>query len=336
MQKEFKGRIIFSDNYQSTIDNIKLVQKSFGENARIIKSLIESDIESKNSEIKVISGYSEKSKIAFDALKKIKIKNLSAYDESILELNSLEGKVRCIVHCLVIQDELEYIPAAYVTLKFYTKSSIINSSSNEFSDIIRTNNMPRDINKEYTEERKYFLSLASPKNTLIFIDGPMFSGAATAGNFLLIDQLLKEDTRPVFFVKNSESTIITESFSYAKGYNSDLHWAYSTLKTVEYTPVYSYKSEGRGKAMCFMKIFKDRSPIRIEFPLNAFLDGYYGDDVFDSIYYQFLANGSESNVQPRIIQVAEMYAREILKSTNLYKEIERLGLTKNMNETRGF
>ena len=104
MQKEFKGRIIFSDNYQSTIDNIKLVQKSFGENARIIKSLIESDIESKNSEIKVISGYSEKSKIAFDALKKIKIKNLSAYDESILELNSLEGKVRCIVHCLVIKD----------------------------------------------------------------------------------------------------------------------------------------------------------------------------------------------------------------------------------------
>jgi hypothetical protein len=31
-----------------------------------------------------------------------------------------------------------------------------------------------------------------------------------------------------------------------------------------------------------------------------------------------------------------MYAREILKSTNLYKEIERMGLTKSMNEERGF
>ena len=65
-------------------------------------------------------------------------------------------------------------------------------------------------------------------------------------------------------------------------------------------------------------------------------EGHYNDDVFDLIYYQYLANGSSNNVQPRIIQVAEMYAREILKSTNLYQEIDRMGLTKSMNETRGF
>ena len=40
-------------------------------------------------------------------------------------------------------------------------------------------------------------------------------------------------------------------------------------------------------------------------------------------------------MQPRIIQISEMYAREILKSTNLYKEINKMGLTKNMNEERG-
>ena len=83
-----------------------------------------------------------------------------------------------------------------------------------------------------------------------------------------------------------------------------------------------------------MKVFKDRSPVRIEFPLKAFEENWYNDDVFDQIYYQFLANGSSNNMQPRIIQVAEMYAREILKSTNLYQEIERMGLTKNMNEER--
>ena len=88
--------------------------------------------------------------------------------------------------------------------------------------------------------------------------------------------------------------------------------------------------------MCFIKIYDKRSPVRIEFPLKAFEEGWYGDDVFDLIFYQFLANGSSNNMQPRIIQVSEMYAREILKSTNLYKEIERMGLTKSMNEERGF
>ena len=29
-----------------------------------------------------------------------------------------------------------------------------------------------------------------------------------------------------------------------------------------------------------------------------------------------------------------MYAREILKSTNMYKEIEKMGLVKNMNDER--
>ena len=52
------------------------------------------------------------------------------------------------------------------------------------------------------------------------------------------------------------------------------------------------------------------------------------------IYFQYLANGYTQNIQPKIIQVAELYAREILKSTNLYTEVEKLGLTKTMNEER--
>ena len=67
----------------------------------------------------------------------------------------------------------------------------------------------------------------------MFIDGPMFSGAATNGNFILINELLSKNCRPIFFVKNSESTIITERFDFAKEYNSDLHWAYSNLEVGE-------------------------------------------------------------------------------------------------------
>ena len=335
MENEFKGRIIFSDNYQSTIDSIKFISDTIGNKATIIKSNKDSVDISNDSDIRIISGYEKISKINNQNLFPSKI--LAAYDESILELNSLEGKIRCVAHSAIIQNEIEYIPAAYVTLKFFTKSNLVSAKATEFSDIIQCNDLTNEITKEYVKEREYFLSKASPVDSLIFIDGSMFSGASTSGNFILIEQLLDKNCRPIFFVKNSESTIISERFEFAKGYNSDLHWAYVNLEPGEISPVFAYTSkEGRSKAMCFMKIYDKRSPVRIEFPLKAFEEGWYGDDVFDLIFYQFLANGSSNNMQPRIIQVSEMYAREILKSTNLYKEIERMGLTKSMNEERGF
>jgi hypothetical protein len=338
MENEFKGRVIFSENYQSTIDSIRLINKSQSSTVNIIKALYDGDVKNEGSYIKLIPGFNNITKTNLESFKNNSSYNLSAYDESILELNSLEGKIRCIAHCAILQNEKEYIPAAFVSLKFYTKSTNISDvDGTEFSDIIQSQDLSKAINDEYISERKYFLSKAAPENTYLFIDGPMFSGASTAGNFVLIDSLLAQGCKPIFFVKNSESTIITENFEFARGFNSDLHWAYATLKPGEISPIFSYISDdGRGKAMCFFKIYDKKSPVRIEFPLNAFLDGYYPNDVFNLIMYQYLANGSFSNVQPRIIQIAELYAREVLKSTNIYNEIERMGLTKSMNEARGF
>jgi hypothetical protein len=338
MGQEFKGRIIYSENYINTINSLKLINSSQASSVSVRKALDQEVGDDSNSELGIIKGYGSIKKIN---LEKFKRKNhfmpLSAYDESILELNSLEGKVRCISHSTVIQTMSEYIPSAFVTLKFFTKSKIIDANSTQYSDIIKTDDISKSINQEYVNERKYFLSQAAPDNSLIFIDGSLFSGASTNGNFQLVDDLRSKNCLPVFFVKNSESTIITERYDFAKGYNSDLHWAYSNLKEGEVSPVFSYLSpDYRGKAMCFMKVYKNRSPIRIEFPLNFFLENLYSDEIFDLIYYQYLANGNASNVQPRIIEVAEMYAREVLKSTNLYQEIEKMGLTKSMNEERGF
>ena len=38
MENDFKGRIIFSENYKTTIDSIKLINKSDTNKASIIKS----------------------------------------------------------------------------------------------------------------------------------------------------------------------------------------------------------------------------------------------------------------------------------------------------------
>lgn len=338
MDQEFKGRIIYSENYKNTINSLKLINSSQSSSISVRKALEHETGDDGQSQLSIIKGHESIKQINLD---KFKSKNdflpLSAYDESILELNTLEGKVRCISHCSLIQTNTEYIPAAFVTLKFFTKSKIIDANSTQYSDIIKTDDVNKSVNQEYINERKYFLSKAAPENSLIFIDGSLFSGASTNGNFQLVDDLRKKNCLPVFFVKNSESTIITERYDFAKGYNSDLHWAYSNLNEGEISPIFSYISpDHRGKAMCFIKVYKNRSPIRIEFPLNLFLENLYSDEIFDLIYYQYLANGSPSNVQPRIIEVAEQYAREVLKSTNLYQEIEKMGLTKSMNEERGF
>ena len=334
MENQFKGRVIFSENYQTTIDSIKLINKSEDKKATISKIITDTVDISNGASISIISGYEKVSSINENNL--IPPKLLSAYDESILELNSLEGKVRCIAHSAVIKKKKEYFPSGYVTLKFFTKSGLIEANNTEFADIIKSNDINSAQTKEYVEERKYFLEKAAPEESLMFIDGPMFSGATTSGNFILVKELLEKNCRPIFFVKNSDSTIITENFAFAKGYNSDLHWAYSTLKEKQISQVFAYESQGRSKAMCFMKIYNNRGPVRIEFPLKAFQECWYDDDVFDQIYYQYLANGSANNMQPRIIQISEIYAREILKSTNLYKDIERMGLTKSMNEERSF
>ena len=37
MENDFKGRIIYSENYQSTIDSIKIINKSDSNNASVIK-----------------------------------------------------------------------------------------------------------------------------------------------------------------------------------------------------------------------------------------------------------------------------------------------------------
>ena len=146
MANDLKGRVIFSENYQATIDSIKLINKSANKKATISKISSDTIDVSKGARISIISGYQKVSSVNENNL--IPPKILSAYDESILELNSLEGKVRCTAHSAVIQSDKEYIPSGYVTLKFFTKSDLIGARNTEFSDIIQS----KDINSSQLQE----------------------------------------------------------------------------------------------------------------------------------------------------------------------------------------
>ena len=324
------GKVIFHRSFNSLLQRLKALDTG---GASLAWQDIPSYSESKG-EVIIRALEQNKSKIQSSLLKPNML-NLGAYDESILELKTLEGVLRCTTHCCLIQDEEKYYPSGFVSLKYFTSSSRVANNMSGADEIILTKDLSYSITKEYISERREFLSKRAPANTIFFIDGSMFSGQSTSGNFKLVEDLIEKGTLPIFFVKNSDSTTIRDNYSAANGYNNDLHWAYETLNQGERSPLFHYQSkEGRSKVMCFLKVFNSRSPVRIEMPYEPFSRNLYPNGIFESIYYQFLANGYNKNIQPKIIQVSEHYAREILKSTNLYSEIEKLGLIKSMNEER--
>ena len=63
MENEFKGRIIFSDNYQSTIDSIKLINSSNSNKATLTKQNKEFTDTSNKSDLSIIRGYEGITKI---------------------------------------------------------------------------------------------------------------------------------------------------------------------------------------------------------------------------------------------------------------------------------
>ena len=325
-----KGKVIFDRSYKSLLTDLSLIKRGPA-NATWESLPLHEEVKGeviieciKNTITKVDSSKVGPSKDV-----------LCAYDESILELNTLEGVLRCITHCSVLQTDRRYFPSGFVSLKYFTSSSKVSDRFDLTDNVFQTSDLAKSMNEHYIAERLQFLSEWAPSESVIFIDGSLFSGASTSGNFQLVKNLLKRDTYPIFFVKNSSSTIIRDNYEQASGYHNDLHWAYSTLKEGEMSPLFQYQSKDkRTKIIGFLKVFNNRSPIRIEFPGDAYLKGLYPANILETIYYQYLANGFSSNVQPKIIQVAELYAREILKSTNLYSEVEKLGLIKTMNEER--
>jgi len=336
-----KGKITISENYFSTISAIKnITSESSNKQVRLISDYSSEEyISNGKSEIKILDDrFINLNPPKTSLLHSGKIKLLAGYDESILELNSLQGQLRCVSHVCCLQSEQAYTPVGYLSLKFFTKSLIIQEKSTPTSDIILTKDISKSINDNYHSERITFLQEYLPESSLVFIDGAIFSGANTSYNFKMCDEFKYRGITPLFFVKNSESELVKQSFDFAKDYNNDLHWANSILNVKQRSQVFHYISDGdlnRSMIFTYIKVFENRSPIRIEMPYSNYssleLDF---EEMLDFVCFQYYANGSTSNIQPRIIQISELYAREILKSTGIYQEVEKLGLTKIMNEVR--
>ena len=258
-----------------------------------------------------------------------------AYDESIDRFEALEGTAYLTSHAIVLHGSNDFIPSVFLTFNFYTRSDLILNNSRY---IKRSEDPERSRKDDYIVDRSEFLLQRVPPNSLLLIDGPLIGGMMSSKTVKLNECLLKKDIIPIFIVKNSTSNIVTDNYEVLRGkFNSDMHWAFKTLKRGERTPLFQYVDQTNprnAKVFCYLKSY-DKSPQRIEFHLDTFEK--YGAELsrlLDLIHYLTLVQGDPKNPQVRTIAIAERFARESLKLYNLTLLMRRLHITETMNQNR--
>jgi len=236
---------------------------------------------------------------------------------------------------MVVHGKIDYVPVSLLTFYFYTRSSVLSNGS---SYIKHSADLETDSKMDYIRDRESLLSDNIPKNSVAFIDGPLIGSQMTKYTIDLNNALLSRGVIPIFFVKNSDSNLITENIQGIKGkFNSDLHWAYSSLRVGQRTNFFEYRARDNksfAKMFCYVKPF-DVSPQRIEIDVNTSQKNIdVIENIMDLIYYLLIVQGDLKNPQIRSIAIAEKYARAALQLINFSKMMKDLGITPTMNQER--
>ena len=339
MEARNLGKVIMHEDFISTIKEIKevnlnrfqerekhfSVDRDFHQTSNGKVSLIDKDIKTataKNGEQLVNEKYYY----------------FGGYDESTFEYTAIEGSLFLTSHSYTLLGNDDWESTNFLTNYFITRSKSISEKS---TSLIHHDDPSSKAGELYAKDRSNFLMKYCPNNSILFVDGPLIGGQKSYHTISMVEQLQENGICPIFFVKNSNSNLVTDNISQYKGlYNSDMHWSSECLKPGEYTNWFKYtdrKNIENTKVFTYLKIFKDVSPQRIELHPSTFnIIKDQVRNILDCIYYFALANGSKTNPQIRPIAVAEKFARESKNYFNLGSEIKIIGLTPSMNQERGF
>ena len=256
--------------------------------------------------------------------KLMEIDNWIGYDESILEYSTLEGTFKAVSYVLVTSINEQYTPAIYLDLSFISRYC----PSEDLRPIFLNNSESFAFEKHFNRKKIDFIESLQISNHLFMMDGPLFSGVNTQFNF-------RRDLKNVYvhFVKNSTSSQIIDYLGLNE-FNNDMHWAMKTLAPLERSPIYSFTSDdGRRKLYCYLKVSNRHSPVRVEVAFEN-SDIFAKEELWNTICHQYLASGMGENSQPRLIYIAEKYAREALKNSRVMTYLSQKGFIPTTNEMR--
>lgn len=261
---------------------------------------------------------------------------IAAYDESINRFSALEGTAFLTSHSLTVLDPDRYVPVLLLTLYFYSRSKYLAAKTGK----VRYSETPQmESQIDYMKDKIMFLLRQVPSSSLLFIDGPLIAGDVYVRLIGSIGEFHSREIFPIFFVKNSDSSLITDSTPDLSGrFNSDLHWANELLDPGERTPFYKYTDlrnpSRNAKVFCYFKSLR-AAPTRIEFHVDTF--ERYLEQIpaaMDLVQYLMLVQGDQSNPQIRPIAVAEKFARAGIALFDLDSLVRSSGLQPTMNQER--
>lgn len=260
---------------------------------------------------------------------------IMAYDESINRFSSLEGDAFLASHSLVINADEGYVPSNKITLYFYTRSKNICEGTQYIKHSV---NPQSDSKKDFVLDKINFMKDCTVSNSILLIDGPLIGGDWYIHMIQAINEFLEKDVIPIFFVKNSNSNLVTDEIvEFKNRFNSDMHWSFNYLKPGERTNFFRYVDRGNeknAKIFCYLKPF-NVSPQRVEFHVDTF-NKYRKKipELMDLIYYLILVQGNARDPQVRPIAIAEAYARETIKLFNLQSLMKDVGIIPTINQER--
>jgi hypothetical protein len=260
---------------------------------------------------------------------------LCGYDESMVCIPALEGIGYFFSHSLVLLGRESYLPVIQLSFRFYTRSRVIANGANR---ITYCNDSVVESKRDYVKDKRNLIENYVPSHSVLLLDGPLVGSQITSENVKLNRNLLQKDVIPLFLVKNSESSMVIDNLQELKGrFNSDLEWAYRVLKKSQRSPLFYYQdsySNEKNKVFTYLKLF-DSSPVRVEFHWETY-NQYRNEisQILDIMSYQLISQGDPANPQPRIIAIAEEFARKALDVENVRRMFEEINIVPTMNAVR--
>ncbi|MEM3572848.1 MAG: hypothetical protein QXW80_03965 [Candidatus Micrarchaeia archaeon] len=261
--------------------------------------------------------------------------NIYGYDESVQSYKALEGDLLFCSSAVIKLEEkykfnLAVLPFFITSMRKYV---YVQDEGIHFAE-----NFSEERNRILINMKvKSLLETVEP-HSIVFIDGPLIGGTASAYLVDMDEKLRENNCIPLYFVKNSDSRLIIDNDPIlSKEFNSDFHWAACKLKTgyrsafFRYTDTYNSKNS---KVFAYVKALAGFTE-RVEMHSLTF-EKYKSliPSIFDLVAYFYIVHGDPLNPQVRPIAVAEKYAREGIKMLNIPALLGRLGFRPTINQVR--
>lgn len=261
---------------------------------------------------------------------------IEAYDESYYKYAATAGAAYFTCHALVRLDSDDYISMCELTANYITRSEKDVNNSEIFSLASADSTVGAKFNENYSEERKNFLKFNVSDNTILIIDGPLIGNQLSSRTIRLVKDLKERNVATFFVTKNSDSMLLCNEIA-PKEYHSDLHWASENLPPGHRSSFIKYKdmNAGHTEIFCYLKTYTYASPLRISFYPSIYNENKdLVKEVMDMLYFLILDDGNQNNPQVRLIRIAELFAKDIVKIANPDRQIRMSGLIPTVNQSR--